>query len=253
MDTVTWVREGLVDMLTPAPFGESSDFTIDMMLWRAQLRPLPEDFILAAGFDATSRPWPGATPIKNDLAMARAFSANALQQGADGVYLFNYPTPHVLADGPKAYHDLLDQGLGRRVCLKGLRRYPVTYRDTRAPGLNSQVRLPALLHNKPRFTINSGPKAKGGAEIWIGLKEPVAGDAPPVKVLLNNTACAYRGRVMPAPSLPESACVLAFKAPAHALYDAVNTLHIQPGAKAEELTLTWVELRLLPDSRKTGF
>ena len=48
MDGVTWVREGLVDMLVPTPFWATTDFDIPITLWRERIGGAAKNIVMAA-------------------------------------------------------------------------------------------------------------------------------------------------------------------------------------------------------------
>ena len=105
MDGVTWVREGLVDMLVPTPFWATTDFDIPIELWREQIGSAAKNIVLAAG----------------------------RYRGADSIYLFNYLDPGPMTGGRDAYRTLLEEGLSLKNVTKKPRRHVITYRDTVAP------------------------------------------------------------------------------------------------------------------------
>jgi len=90
MDGVRWAKEGLVDMLVPAPFWTTTDYDIPVELWREQLGTAAADVVLAPGIEHNTRAYPGGPPIANDLAATRGFAASAWHRGANQIYLFNY-------------------------------------------------------------------------------------------------------------------------------------------------------------------
>ena len=96
MDGVTWVREGLVDMLVPTPFWATTDFDIPMERWREQIGGAGRKVVLAPGAEILVRAYPAAKPIEEDITSTRGFAASCWHRGADAIYLelrqkFCYP------------------------------------------------------------------------------------------------------------------------------------------------------------------
>src|SRR5512147_1129180 len=82
MDGVTWVREGLVDMLVPTPFWATTDFDIPIELWRERIGGAGSKVVLAAGAEILVRAYPAAKPIEEDITSTRGFAASSWNRGA---------------------------------------------------------------------------------------------------------------------------------------------------------------------------
>lgn len=143
LDAVAWAREGLLDVVVPAPFCATADFDIPITLWK---RLLPDHVRVAGGIDNLCRPMPNGPAKLMTPELVLGCASALLDEGADAVYLFNYfPTDLTLlkewslSDFSRVMSLLRD----REAIAREPRTYAVTFRDVRAPGEGAGNILPA--------------------------------------------------------------------------------------------------------------
>jgi hypothetical protein len=90
MDGVTWIKEGLADMLVLSAVWRPSDTDIPIEWWRGLIGPVEHPYLLAAATDLWIQSAPGGSLMKDDLETQRGFTAAMLDRGADLIYLFNH-------------------------------------------------------------------------------------------------------------------------------------------------------------------
>jgi hypothetical protein len=247
MDGVTWVRDGLVDLLVPTPFWATTDFDIPVELWRERIGHAAEKVILAPGAEILVRAYPAAKPIEADLLSSRGFAAASWQRGADSIYLFNYMDPGPMTGGKKAYRTLLEEGLGAKTVATKPRRHVVTYRDTVAPGMSSDVRLPVDGFKGGTFRIYSGPvPKKADALVVAGLAQSDGLAQSKFEITINGKHC---------PATSDLADLSLFSGVARAaqhlclsdfLRAGYNDIQIKQLSGAPEQKIVWLELRMAP-------
>ncbi len=247
MDGVAWAREGLVDVLVPTPFWATTDFDIPIELWREKIGPVSAQLLLLGGAEILVRAYPAAKPIEADLTSTRGFAAACLQRGADSIYLFNYMDPGPMAGGRDAYRTLLQEGLNLTNLVQKPRRHVVTYRDTVAPGMSSQVLLPlkGLKGGKTRIYVGPAPK-QANIMIVAGLAPADGVDQASFEARLNGVNC------IPAPDLADRSLLsgvtraLQLQVPADAVRDGYNEIELRQLSGPAEQTVVWLEVRIIP-------
>ncbi len=248
MDGVTWVREALVDMLVPTPFWATTDFDIPIELWRERIGVNAKNVLLAAGAEILVRAYPGAKHIEADITSTRGFAAACLQRGADSIYLFNYMDPGPMTGGKEAYRMLLEEGLSAKTVVTKPRRHVVTYRDTVAPGMSSDVMLPVDGFKGGTFRIRIGPKPKK-ADVFVvfGLAQSDGMVSSKFEITINGRKCK------PATDLADlSQCSGVVRAvqqlcPSGSLRNGYNEIQIKQLPGESQQKVVWVELRIAPE------
>lgn len=247
MDGVAWAREGLVDMLVPAPFWATTDYDIPIELWRKQIGPAGKKIVLAAGAEILVRAYPAAKPIEQDITSSRGFAASSWRRGADAIYLFNYMDPAPMSGGNAAYRALLQEGLGLEAVSKKPRRHVVTYRDTVGPGMSNGVRLPMDGFKGGAFRIHIGPRPKkADSFVVVGLAQSNAMVRSRFEATVNGRACAPRSDLDDFSQLPEVARAVRFACPSKSIRDGYNDVQIRQMSGEPEQKIVWVELRIQP-------
>ena len=141
-DTVQWAREGLIDVLIPAPRWQTTDSDIPVGLWKRLLSGT--NVKLAIGIEILQQASAGNnsgryyTTAENVNALAAVY----LSEGADAVYLFNYmdqPHPkglsadHAYSYGcslePQNYKKLLNTIGSPETAMRAERRHVKTFAD----------------------------------------------------------------------------------------------------------------------------
>jgi len=247
MDGITWVREGLVDLLVPTPFWATTDFDIPIELWRERIGSAARQVILAPGAEILVRAYPAAKPIEADITSTRGFAAACLQRGADSIYLFNYMDPGPMTGGKDAYRTLLQEGLSLEVVTRKPRRHVVTYRDTVAAGMSSDVVLPVDGFKGGTFRIYIGPATKkADATIITGLASSDGMAASKFEITANGKQCNPAADFTDLPLFSGVARAVQHSCAPNALRDGYNEIQIKQLPGEPEQKIVWVELRIVP-------
>lgn len=254
LDPVLWAREGLVDLVVPAPAWYTIDFAMPVWEWKRLLDGT--GVLLGAGLERHVHPFPGGAkeqPAAHE--QVRGAAAAYLRQGADRIYLFNFfdsPTPqlgdNLLSDGR------LLREIGSLDTLRGLpRRHMVAYQDVLAPGESPIQPLPL----KPRHAyagapcfgelrVDTGPRpASGTATVLLAFAEAQPDPPDDFAVYVNGTRAVPMGQAALPPPGPATPLV-GFQVPAAALQDGDNLVELLAHSRAWELV--WAEIRVCPGS-----
>jgi hypothetical protein len=87
-DVLTWVREGLIDMIIPTPRWETTDSDIPVELWKSVLQDYPVE--LAIGLEILQKTSKNIPLLLTSVESTNAQAAQYLSMGADKIYLYNY-------------------------------------------------------------------------------------------------------------------------------------------------------------------
>ena len=247
MDGVAWVREGLVDMLVPTPFWATTEFDIPIELWREQIGSAAKNIVLAAGAEILVRAYPAAKPIEADITSTRGFAAAGLYRGADSIYLFNYMDPGPMIGGRDAYQTLLQEGLSLKTVTMKPRRHIVTYRDTIAPGMSSDVMLPVDGFKGGTFRIYIGPASKmADVTIVVGLAQSDSMAQSKFEITINGRKCNPAADLTDLSLFSGVARAVQHLCPLDSLRDGYNEIQIKQLPGEPEQKIVWVELRIVP-------
>jgi len=248
MDGVTWVREGLVDMLVPTPFWTTSDFDTPIELWRERIGPAAANVVLAAGLEHNLRGFPGGGAVANNLESVRGFAAAQLHRGADQIYLFNFMDSQTIPVTQDEYRVLVEDGLDTETVTSLPRRHVQCFHDTVPPGVSNGAALPAMGHAGAAFRLYTGPAPGTGTVVFLaglaGGRDGVA-DAT-FSVTLNGEPCTAAADHAEPSKFPGVARAARFNCPLSALKDGYNELRIQQPAEQPAQQLIWAELRINP-------
>ena len=247
MDGVAWARGGLVDMLVPTPFWATTDFDLPMELWREQICSAAKKVVLAAGAEILVRAYPAAKPIEADITSTRGFAAASRQRGADAIYLFNYMDPGPMTGGKHAYQTLLQEGLSLKSVTKNPRRHVVTYRDTVAPGMSSDVRLPVDGFKGGMFRIYVASKPRrADAFVVLGLAQSEEMARSKFEVTVNGRACALVTDLADLSLFAGVARAVQHQFPPDLLRAGYNEVQIKQLPGEPQQRIVWLELRVSP-------
>ncbi len=252
MDGVTWAREGLVDLLVPTPFWATTDFDIPVERWREQIGEAGNHVVLAPGAEILVRAHPAGQPIEEDITSTRGFAASSWDRGAEAIYLFNYMDPAPMTGGKAAYRTLLEEGLALETVTQKPRRHVVTYRDTVAPGMSNDVRLPVDGFEGGTFRIHIGPKPKqSDAFVVVGLAPAEAVSRSRFEVTVNGRACESAVDLDDLSLLKGAGRGGRYACPADSLRDGYNAVQIRQLRGEPEQKIVWVELRIQPTQSRS--
>lgn len=247
MDGVTWVREGLVDLLVPTPFWATTDFDIPIELWRERIGSAVKEIVLAAGAEILVRAYPAAKPIEADITSTRGFAAACLPRGADCVYLFNYMDPGPMTGGKDAYRTLLEEGLSLKAVTQKSRRHLVTYRDTVAPGMSSDVVLPVDGFKGGTFRIYSGPAPmKSDVFVVAGLAQADGLTQSRFEITINGRKCTAEPDLADRSLLSGVARAVRQRCAPGSVRDGYNEIQIKQLPGEPQQKIVWLEMRIVP-------
>ena len=152
-----------------------------------------------------------------------------------------------MAGGKAAYRTLLEEGLSLDVVSQKPRRHVVTYRDTVAPGMSNDVRLPVDGIKGGTFRIHIGPKPKqADAFVVVGLALSDSMTRSRFEVTVNGQVCMPTSDLNDLSLLPGVGRAGRFACPADLLRDDYNDLRIRQLSGEPEQKVVWIELRIQP-------
>ena len=268
LDSVTWAKEGWIDILIPSNWFTPTNFDRPIELWKQEMGT-ETTCIVAAGADATfcvARD-KHVKQMQATIETMRGFAVSTYSRGADAVYIFNnflspYRKKTIAPDGTVSQIDSKQETLreiGRLSTSLGIpRTHVLTYTD---PDLQTMApKPPVLIQAEPaEFKIHIGPKPeKGGGVIHLGLDSRPGAERADFSVKINDTPCQ---QVEDAPRDPKycydntkvwhvvrhvsetGARVMRFRADLNHLESGYNRISIT-NQKGEEQVLTWLEIHL---------
>jgi len=246
MDAVTWVRNGLVDMLVITPHFATTDTDMPVELWRQLLENT--NVILAGGLEMHLRPHGGAgfgENTFNSLETTRGTAASLLDRGVDRVYLFNYFDSGWSTLDIHNYRTLLRE-VGSLDAIAGKpRRHVLTYNDL-SPTMEPEPSvLPAAIGGGKlkMFRLHIGPKPDSGKVILaLGVERDISIDGQSAEIWVNGELCEFVGLLDLTP--PRPACpVYGFEVPLSAMKRGYNLIEVLP---VKELVIGWLEFQIRP-------
>lgn len=236
-----WAKQGLVDLIVPAPRWRTLEFAMPLRKWRELVG---DRVTLAGGLEAHYCPAPNATarPVTCEEAVGAAVAV--LTGGADVVYLFNYfQNSHPKWPLPE-YQRILKSFSSLAELEKLPRRHAVTFRDVTIPGEDYRAPLPAT-GTKLCFALPLGPSPlpdwQAEAEIEIGTLPAL--NTPPT-VSINGIV----GNLRSTEAAKNGSRLLRYGFPLTALSGKNRDTVVVAAANKEPLTVTRVEISLRPRS-----
>jgi len=209
-DVMTWVEEGIVDMVLPCANWSTTDTDIPVRLWKSLLRPY--NVQLCPGTECNIKCWYGGDRPsgKHTIETYAAMASSFFSQGADKLYIFNYYRglngrlfdendkvdldPTVNIRSAEGYYSIVSSlGDDEFVHNHMTRRHLLTYRDVPPLSKNYMQQLPKKVtpHGIFKFHIGEVPE---GAKLTLkfSVLENNAAENPP-KVYVNGILCSYIG------------------------------------------------------------
>lgn len=190
-DPITWSREGLADMVTLSSFCGICNFDYQVDIWRAMLGDRVK---LLAIVDSDAGPNPYDRIEEYELMYGAA--ASALQNGVDGIYLFNQNYRET--GEPELLSHMLRNLANSEKLAVCQRRHAVSYPFVHAPGEAQHNLLPLPLRQKAigmdfgrmekniTLRINTGMKPVGrSGMLALGFSGIPAGACDKLEVRLN--------------------------------------------------------------------
>ncbi len=269
IDGVSWVQQGLVDVLILSSTWMPADRNIPIERWHRLIGDTSRPYQLAACMGLWVRGHPGGPVMRNNLESARGFTANMIDRGAGLIYVFNhfnlndFQYPGERSDGIREnrnlYLELLRDATRLESAVRKPRRHIVTFHDTAPPGVENRHPLPVQLRqDQPaRQVIWTGPKPARGPvvlRVGLGMQEEIW-DAR-LETRVNGALCSrmsdlnrpgeYRpsdpGRTRVVWEVAQVAPrVVQFAVPVSALKRGANTLELRL-VEGNEQTVTWIEM-----------
>lgn len=241
LDAVRWAREGLLDLVTIAPFWETSDFNMPVRLWRRLLDGTGVS--LAGGLEILVRGHPSGTFSYQTPETAAGAAMAVLYGGAEHVNLFNFFYDMPGQPTGMWTRTAAEQVLRAMASVESLdllpRRHLLTYHDTRAPGEASNEMLPQT-GTLATFRLATGPKPVGrpvSVVLGFALPQDKAAHFTPPRVRVNSVFCTA------IPQVHGSSVV--YPVPEEALGDEVHAIEVE-SANDRPLTVNWVEMSIGP-------
>lgn len=238
-DPVAWCREGLIDILTAAPFFTSTDTAIPIDLWRQMVG---DKVILAAGIDVGMRVKSERQSLVDTTGSAMAQACSYFAKGADRLYLFNYFDRYKLGEKNPDLPEVLQYAHSASSAAPRRRRHAVTFADTHPAGVAPGNVLPRSLYPKDaaifRLHIGKAPEKERASVVVLGFTEP-AGE---------NYTVFLNGRELSRAPLPEGPChplvkqLLAFDG-SSALKDGDNLVDVVNN-NSELCEIRWCEIQI---------
>jgi hypothetical protein len=249
-DVATWVKTGLVDMVTLSA-RESADYDIPIEQWRQLMGDAADNITLNACMSISIHPSPGGFTLHNNLETMRGFTATMLHRGADNIYLFNHMDGGTSIDSPDEYIDLLRQAGRLETVIDKPRRHVVTYHDLPPPDKAFPIALPAEIDEQKNavFNINIGPKpTTGRVVVRVGYADSDDEETVKVTCKINSFQCKPSTKYYVSGGFRASfgvAYVDRFMVPLSELKDGDNTVDLvvtNGGAQK----ITWLEIYIIP-------
>ncbi len=208
-DVMTWVQEGIVDMVIPSANWSTTDTDIPVRLWKSLLRPYNVE--LCPATECNIKCWYGGDrPTgKHTIETYAAMASSFFSQGADKIYMFNYflwlhnrfpeeakvdMDPEIPVRSVEGYYSVINTiGDDEFVHNKMNRRHILTYRDITPLSKGYMQQLPKKVtpHGIFKFHIGAVPE---GAKLTLKFST-LGGTAleNPPKVYVNGILCSYIG------------------------------------------------------------
>lgn len=263
IDVVTWIEDGVIDMLCPSGRYATTDSTMPVAEWKEIIGD--RDIILApcieANIKSTSSAYTGTG--SHTLETYCGYAAMYYAQGADKIYIYNYyrnmsnmmtdedrittDSAKLPVSSPKQYHNIITTIGSYDKVMERNRRVIVTYNDLESPTESAVGQLPARVFMFSGQTIKI-TQAVGvipeGATVKIkySLPNELYKDFRP-DVFVNGVECideGYEYSSMGITSCPVFVCDV----PAEA-FDEVFEMEFVPNEYTEidyiEITITLAE------------
>ncbi|MBQ8248832.1 MAG: hypothetical protein IJY93_02980 [Clostridia bacterium] len=208
LDVITWMAEGIVDMMIPASRFSSTDMDIPIRMWDSITESYGVELVASIEWTNIMSSY-GVDPEPMDIETASAFAANAFSQGAEKVYLFNryksgtdfftdsdkISTKSTYYTGNKAlWNEYTTLGSYEKVLTMN-RRNLLTYKDMNMLW-NSKVSVLPKTVGEDTYTTFRVPMGDvlDGSELTLkfSVSESEVLENPP-KVYINSVECTYLG------------------------------------------------------------
>lgn len=167
MDAVSWAKEGLVDVIVPCNFFNSSDFNIPYRLWVE--RTAGTGVRIIPGTDGAYSMGSKNKMSPMEMPTYYGWAESLYHKGARDFYLFNFFYKDYL--GPR-FKPILENGFTPEAFEKECRRFIATWRDFTAPGMEKEDQLPRKIGGGQIAVIKipMGACAKTGRTgVFVGL------------------------------------------------------------------------------------
>jgi len=234
LDAVTWAREGLVDLVVPAPRWATIQFDMPLDKWREALDGTGVS--LAGGLEFSYRPHRNAPFARASVEQSVGAATAVLAAGADAVYLFN------IFDYPFSHGPLMRAMASIETLLALPRRHAITYREVIGRGEDYRPPLPAEGTNL-NFQIFTGPQPGKKDEVTLLVTGKGSVSVPAATV--NNVACKLLRRISEGGNTR-----LEYRVPVEALpgnrRDAITL------AASEPITVLDVQIRIVTPGTAPG-
>ena len=203
-DIETWMKEGLVDIVSPCSRWQCTDTDMPISEWKNVTSRYGVALLAGSEFYLLPK-------IKFNHETMRAYTRQYLEDGADGIYLYNFyresalpsSTPLDAVTAPEGSNTrrfaLLDReklaiwdAASEPMDAHGARRYVMTYAEPSVTpkGAQPYKPLPLRLHGKTTLEKLTGNIEGGEVYLYLGIKA----DAEPPRVVFDGTPATFIGR-----------------------------------------------------------
>ncbi len=239
LDVFSWAEEGLIDMVTPSPYFQSTSSTMPVNIWR---RLLPDRVTLAPCLEQHVSGGSGFGRMRTTAEADTGFANTCFGQGADAIYLFN----HMFRDGcadldkQRAAYSWLgnpEETAGRA------RRHIVTPHEGIPEGSTGQNAFCSELPPGRCISVrvNAGPgnnNRRGHVLLGFDREVPLG----QLEVRLNTVPCSGSPDFA-LPEFPENMTGVAFAIPPGTLHNGENMIEVR-NLSDGQLLLQWAEIAI---------
>jgi hypothetical protein len=152
-----------------------------------------------------------------------------------------------MTGGKDAYRTLLQEGLSLEVVTQKPRRHVVTYRDTVAAGMSSDVVLPVDGFKGGTFRVYIGPVTKNAdAAIIAGLAASNGLALAKFEITINGKKCVPTADLADLSLFSGVARAVQHQCSPDSLRAGYNEIQIKQLPGEPQQKIVWVELRIVP-------
>ncbi len=252
-DSVSWVRDGSVDVLTLSNFFIPSSCEAPIKKWveligedKVQGRDYKINVCADMASCCIAWPMPELKWLLTNTQTMKGFGATHFDNGADGIYTFNLLNRDYHYPANERECDFSEFG-NAESCKKGKRIHILTSDEPSKYGLKNHLKACLKAGEKIELELHTSDKPKnGGYDIIVGTNE----EMPEIRVTINGNLCERIGKLEGTPFNPDSPmnvktvteaakCLQIFRPRLDWVKDGMNDFEV----KAEQDTeLTWFEV-----------
>ena len=150
-DPETWVREGVVEMISVGNFWAADDYDFDFAGWKRRIAAVNPNVTVLPGASDNLCAGPGLPVFPANMAAWRGWADNMYAEGAEGLYFFN-----VAYKSDDIQRQLYERGLSPLDARTGWRRYPIAYHDCTKTLAQDARQLPVDCDKPVALNVRAG-------------------------------------------------------------------------------------------------